>query len=58
MVEVVSTCCVVIFPFECLAAGCVYVFDGRRGRGWIGARVLLVLRQDKLLMMVMDAPMF
>lgn len=35
---VVSTCCVVIFLFECLAAGCVYVFNGRRGRGWIGGR--------------------
>lgn len=41
VVEVVSTCCVVIFPFECLAAGCVYVFDGRRGRGWIGSRVYI-----------------
>lgn len=48
-----------VFLFECLAAGCVYVFDRHRGRGWIGGRVLFVLREDKLLMMVMeDAQMF
>lgn len=57
--EVVSTCCVVIFPFECLAAGCVYVFDGRRGRGWIGSNIFVLWEgKDKLLMMAMNAPMF